>query len=154
MNIKRLEELNLSENFMTKINSSIAKPKNLTTLDLSNNNLETIEPQSLENLTHLSTVCVSGNSKLQMEALEVVLACKKLHSLHSRRHFSERKDELNRSEMKKFDVCSRNFVIPYSPGDAPHIQLGDHEKIYKMDSCPKGIALIINNHSYQHYYRN
>ena len=153
LNIILLEELNLSGNLITKVNESIAKLSYLTTLDLSNNNLETIEPQSFENLDNLLTVYLSGNPKLKMEALKVVLACNRLRILYSPRHLLARKNELNRLEAEKFEVVnvlgSGSFVIPYIPDDAPHIQLGDHEKVYKMDSSPKGIAIIINNYSYQ-----
>ena len=156
LKIKLLKELNLSGNFITKVDASIAKLKNLTTLDLSNNNLETIEPQ-FENLTHLLTVDLSGNSKLQMKALKAVLACKSLRFFYSPGHFIKRKKELNPWERTKFDAViawSGNFVVPYSSEDSPHIPLGDREKMYKMNSFPKGIALIINHHSYRHFYGN
>jgi hypothetical protein len=152
LGIEWLEVLNLKGNFLISINRSISNLQNLITLDLSDNNLETIEPGSFENLANLLTVFLSGNSKLQMAALKVVLACERLHIMHSPRHLSDRSNELNPLDREKFDSVnvagSGNFFIPYTPEDASHIDLGDHEKIYKMDSCPKGIAIIINNYSY------
>ena len=153
LNIECLEVLNLKGNFIAKVNRNISNLRNLTTLDLSDNNLETIEPESFENLDNLLAVYLSGNSKLQMAALKVVLACERVRILDSPRHLSDRKYELNQMEQDKFDAVNfagkGNFVIPYTPEDAPHIDLEDHEKIYKMNSRPKGIAIIINNYSYQ-----
>ncbi len=152
LDIEWLEVLNLKGNFLRSINRNISNLQNLITLDLSDNNLETIEPASVENLANLLTVYLSGNSKLQMAALKVVLACESLRIMHPPRHLSDRSNELNPLERAKFDSVSvarsGNFVIPYTPEDAPHIDLGDHEKIYKMDSCPKGIVIIIHNYSY------
>jgi hypothetical protein len=151
LNVECLEVLNLKGNFIAKVNRNISNLQNLTTLDLSDNNLETIEPESFENLDNLLAVYLSGNSKLQMSALKVVLACGRLRILDSPRHLS--KYELNQMEQDKFDAVKfsgkGNFVIPYTPEDAPHIDLEAHEKIYKMNSRPKGIAIIINNYSYQ-----
>ena len=153
LNIERLEVLNLKGNFIAKVNRNISDLQNLNKLDLSDNNLETIEPESFENLDNLLAVYLSGNSKLQMSALKVVLACERVRILDSPRHLSVRKYELNQMEQDKFDAVNfagkGNFVIPYTPEDAPHIDLEDHEKIYKMNSRPKGIAIIINNYSYQ-----
>ena len=153
LNIECLEVLNLKGNVLTSVNRSISNLRNLTTLDLSDNNLEAMESESFENLGNLLAVYLSGNSKLQMAALKVVLACQRLRILDSPRHLADRKHELNQLDGSKFDAVNfagkGNVVIPYTPEDAPHINLEDHEKIYKMDSRPKGIAIIINNYSYQ-----
>ena len=154
LNVKRLEKLILKGNLQTKLNASIAKLEHLTSLDLSNNRLKTIEPQSCENLANLFKVYLLGNPKLEIEALKVVLACERLRTLYSPPELSDRINELNPFQRKKFNAvsvahaASGEFVIPYTPKDAPHIQLGNHKKIYKMNSCPKGIALIINNYCY------
>ena len=93
-------------------------------MDLSVNNLETIEPESFENLDNLLAVYLSGNSTLQMAALKVVLACERVRILDSPRHLSDRKYELNQMEQDKFDAVNfagkGNFVIPYTPEDTPH----------------------------------
>ena len=152
LKMKYLEVLNLNGNLITSVNQSISSLQNLTTLDLSHNKLEIIESGSLEELPNVLKVYLSGNSKLQMAALKVVLACERLRILHSPRHLVERKDELNPLEREKFDAVNvagpGSFVIPYTPEDASHIDLNDTKKMYKMDSCPKGIAIIINNYSY------
>ena len=153
--IECLEELNLKGNFIAKVNRNVSNLQNLTTLNLSDNNLETIEPESFENLGNLLAVYLSGNSTLQMAALKVVLACERVRILDSPRHLSDRKYELNQMEQDKFDAVNiagkGNFVVPYTPEDAPHIDLEDHEKIYKMNSRPKGIAIIINNYLYPQF---
>ena len=150
LNIKLLEVLSLKGNFLKTVTKTMSELQNLTTLDLSNNNLETIETESCENLANLLTVDLSGNSKLKMEAIKVVLKCERLRILHSPPHISARKSELDPLEKKKFDAVSGTFVIPYTPEDVPHIDLEDREKIYKMDTRPKGLAIIINNYSYKH----
>ena len=155
LNIKRLEELIFKGNLLAKIDTSIAELEHLTTLDLSNNKLKTIEPQSCENLANLFKVYLLGNPKLKIEALKVVLLCERLRILYSPPQLSAKINELNSLERKKFNAvsvaASGDFVIPYTPRDAPHIHLGDYEKIYKMNSCPKGIALIINNYSFEYH---
>ena len=153
LNIKCLEELILKGNFLTNIDSSIRKLEHLATLDLSNNKIKTIQPQSCENIDNLFKVCLLGNPKLEIQALKVVLACKRLHILYSPPQLFDRINELNPLEREKFNAvsvaASGEFVIPYTSRNTPHIDIGDYEKIYKMDSCPKGIALIINNYLYQ-----
>jgi hypothetical protein len=149
LNIECLEVLNLKGNFIAKVNRNISKLQNLTTLDLSDNNLGTIQPGSFENLGNLLAVYPSGNSKLEMAALKVVLACERLRILDSPRHLSARINELNRLEQNKFDAVTRNSVIPYTPKYAPQsIGLENRERFYKMDSHPKGMAIIFNNYSY------
>jgi hypothetical protein len=149
LNIKCLEVLNLKGNFIAKFNGNESNLQNLTTLDLSDNNLETIEPGSFENLGNLLAVYLSGNSKLEVAALKVVLACERLRILDSPRHLSARINELNKLEQNKFDAVTRNSVIPYTPKYAPQsIDLENRERFYKMDSHPKGMAIIFNNYSY------
>jgi hypothetical protein len=153
LEIERLEVLNLKGNFITKVNANISNLHNLTTLDLSDNNLETIEPGSFKNLGNFLTVNLPGNSKLHMAALKVVLACERVRILDSPGHLSLRMNELNQLEQEKFNAVefsgTGSFVTPYTTKNAPHIRLESHERIYKMDSCRKGIAIILSNCSYK-----
>ena len=63
--------------------------------------------------------------------------------------------ELNHWEQDKFNKvvgCGKEecHVFPYTPENAPcYIDIDGNQKIYKMDSCPKGMAIIFNNVSYK-----
>ena len=148
-----LRELNLKGNQITSIDYDISNLKNLTHLDLSNDNLETIQ-SDLQKLKNILAISVSGNPKFDIQSLKKVLACQRLRILDAPACLFEKEEELNPLEQDKFNKVVKssmeeNFVIPYTPDDAPHIDINNNEKIYKMDSCPKGIVVIINNVSYE-----
>ena len=147
-----LEELNLKGNSIESIDRGVSSLKNLTCLDLSDNHLKAIATESLEQLHNLFAVYITGNYELKTKALKVILACKRLCILRFKELLDER-NELNQLEQEKFDAVTsagnESFVIPYTPQRAPHIDLQNFEKVYKMDSQPKGLAIIINIKSYK-----
>lgn len=109
LKIKRLEELNLKGNSIPSITKEMLehqKLKNLTTLDLSDNKIINIE--SLQGFDNLMNVYLSGNSKLELSALKVILKCEKLQKLEIPEHLENREGGLNERERSKFkDVTNR-----------------------------------------------
>ena len=98
----------------------------------------------------------SGNPNFDIQSSKKVLACQRLRILDAPACLLEKVEELSPSEQDKLNKVVKssmdeNFVIPYTPDDAPHIDINNNEKIYKMDSCPKGIVIIFNNVSYKYY---
>ena len=148
-----LGELNLKGNHITSIDYDISNLRNLTHLDLSHNNLQTIK-SDLQKLENILAIYISGNPKFDIESLKKVLACQRLRILDAPACLFEKVVELNPSEQDKFNKVVKasmkeNFVIPYTPEDAPHIDISNNEKVYKMDSCPKGLVIIFNNFLYK-----
>ncbi|CAB4010257.1 volume-regulated anion channel subunit LRRC8A-like [Paramuricea clavata] len=158
LKIEWLEVLNLKGNSITSIEKSISELKNLNKLDLSDNGLKTIVGrESLKELDRLFEVNLLGNPNLNRTALQVVLACKNLGNLRYPKISSDERNQLNQEEKKRFDTAVKfameeTSVIPFTPENAPHINLRDNEEIYEMDSNPiKGIAIIFNMYSYAEY---
>ncbi|XP_028393449.1 uncharacterized protein LOC114517824 [Dendronephthya gigantea] len=147
-----LEELNLKGNSITLIDERVLSLKYLTSLDLSKNKIKTIKAGSLEQLKNLFTVDVTGNSGLGIPGLKVILACERLCILRCSNKLSDKRNDLNKTEREKFDAVTsakiESFVIPYTPEKAPHIDVQNTQKNYKMNSQPKGVAIIINIRSF------
>ena len=152
LKLDRLEKLCLKGNLLESVSQSISGLENLATLDLSDNHIETIDNDSIEKNTNLLDLNLSGNSKLTMNAVRTVLACKKLDKLHLPQHVSRQKSELNNSQQEAFDKFSiserGDQVIAFKLEANPSLDLTP-DKIYKMDSSPKGITIIINNYSFR-----
>ena len=146
-----LEKLSLKGNHITSINCDKSNLKNLTHINLSDNGLKTVTPD-LEKLENVFAIYLSGNPEFTVQSLKAVLACPRLRILDPAPHMFQIVHELNSSEQEKFSRCvkmtKKETVIPYTPGDVPHIDIDNTDKIYKMDSSPKGVAIIFNNVSY------
>ena len=163
LRVIHLEELILKNNSIKSIQDDICHLKSLTTVDISNNELEHI-PGNIEALCNLLTLRLSNNPKLEVSAIKNVLACKRLRVLEMPPLTEAQEKELNDEEKKKFATINvqltitgkGDHVIPYTPKSAPQISevfQDNPESVYKMDSRPKGIALIINNISFQAHCR-
>ena len=152
LKLDRLEKLCLKGNLLKSVSPSISRLENLASLDLSGNHIKTIDGGSIENNPNLLVVNLSGNTGLTMTAVRTVLACKKLETFHPPQHVTRQKDELDDSHRATFDkvsICDKgDLVTAFKPDVAPSFDL-TQDKIYKMDSSPKGIAIIINNYSFQ-----
>ena len=149
-----LHSLNLKGNHITSIDCDIFNLKNLIRIDLSDNRLETVTPD-LEKLEKVFSMALSGNPEFTVQSLKAVLALPQLSTLYPSQHMFQEAEELDHWEQDKFNkVVGRGKieynVCPYTPENAPcYIDIDSNEKIYKMDSCPKGMAIIFNNVSYK-----
>ena len=149
-----LDSLNLKGNHITSIDCDIFNLKNLTRIDLSHNSLKTVTPD-LKKLEKVISIDLSGNPEFTVQSLKAVLALPRLNTLYPSQHMFQKAKELNHWEQDKFNKvvgCGKIecYVCPYTAGNAPcYIDIDSNEKIYKMDSCPKGMAIIFNNVSYK-----
>ena len=149
-----LESLNLKGNHITSIDCDLSNLKNLIRIDLSDNGLKTVT-SNFGNLVRLSSLNLSGNPEFTVQSLDIVLACPELRNLDSPPHLFQKVHELNSLKQRNFFeyvsrfISEEIFVVPYTPENAPHIDKDDTDKIYKMDSRPKGVAIIFNNLSYK-----
>ena len=149
-----LHSLNLKGNHIISIDCDIFNLKNLARIDLSHNRLKNVTPD-LKMLEKVFSMALSGNPEFTVQSLKVVLALPRLRILYPSQHMFQEAEKLNHWEQDKFNkVVGRGeiecYVCPYTPESAPcYIDIDSNEKIYKMDSCPKGMAIIFNNVSYK-----
>ena len=154
LKMERLDSLNLKGNHITSIDCNIFNLKNLTHIDLSHNGLKTVTPD-LKKLEKVFSIDLSGNPEFTVQSLKAVLALPRLNTLYASQHMFQKANELNHEEHDKFNKvvgCGKTEcnVHLYTPENAPcYIDIDSNEKIYKMDSCPKGMAIIFNNVSYK-----
>ena len=172
-----LRSLSLVKCCLTCIPKAIFQTcESLETLDLSNNRITSV-PENIAALRYLNTLNIAGNKVT--EGVEHIFKINSLQVLNLRENNSLRPDQIashprlsklyvdetvvsNLSEEMKtalegvIDTGRPSpgdvTVIEYSPSRAPYIEEArkDREKVYKMTSKPKGLALIFNFGFYEH----
>ena len=154
LKMEMLEELNLKQNSIESIDEGASSLKNLSSLDLSHNNLKAISKGSLEQLYNLFAIYITdtGEFKLGKPALKVIMACKRLCILRINELSNELWNTLTPREQERFDAITlaedKTFVIPFTE-ESSHIEIENYAKAYKMNSRPKGLAIIINIKSFE-----
>lgn len=154
-----LDVLDLKHNSIKSIPDGIDQLTNLTEMDLSNNELKTI-PESFQKLGNLLILYLSNNPNLKVSEIKKVFSCQKLQLLLTSPLSESQENELNDEEKEKYSkitlklrcACTHDHVIPYDPASAPHVSKifqTNPDRVYKMDSSPKGITVIINNFYFQ-----
>ena len=146
-NCESLETLNLSYNRIKSVPENIAALHYLHTLDIAGNQVtEGVEHiMKIESLTVLN---LRENDSLQNVPNEIVVHPGIRKLFVNGTVVSNMSAEMKHNLQGVIDTGRRSpddaTVIEYSPSKAPHIEKvrNDREKVYKMTSKPKGLALI------------
>ena len=153
-NCESLEKLDLSYNSITSVPENIAALHYLHTLNIAGNNV-TEGVEHIVNIDSLQVLNLSENNSLQNVPNQLA-GHPSLRKLYVNETIFEKMTEEMQEALKGvLDTGRRSpddiTVIEYSPSKAPDIEKArkDREKLYKMTSKPKGLALIFNFFSYK-----
>lgn len=158
-NCEFLETLDLSYNRIKSVPENIAALHYLHTLNIAGNQV-TEGVEHIMKIDSLTVLNLRENDSLQNVPNEIVghPGIRKLYVNGT--VVSRMSKEMKQNLQGIIDTGRRSpddiTVIEYSPSKAPHIEKArnDREKVYKMTSKPKGLALIFNVFSYEPYMGN
>ncbi|XP_015780009.1 PREDICTED: volume-regulated anion channel subunit LRRC8A-like [Acropora digitifera] len=154
-NCEFLETLDLSNNMIKSVPENIAALHNLHTLNIAGNQV-TEGVEHIMKIDSLTVLNLRGNNSLQNVPNGIVghPGIRKLYvngtvvSNMSAEMKQNLQGVINTGRRPPKDIT----VIEYSPSKVPHIEkvMNDREKVYKMTSKPKGLALIFKVVTYYH----
>lgn len=154
-NCESLETLDLSYNKITSVPENIADLHYLHTLNIAGNKV-TEGVEHIIKIDSLQVLNLRENNALQ-NVPEQIKSHPRLRKLYvNEAVFLNMSEEMKKTLEGVIDTGRRSpddvTVIEYSPSRASHIEEArkDREKVYKMTSKPKGLALIFNFFSYEH----
>ena len=153
-NCGSLETLDLSYNRINSVPENIAALRYLHTLNIAGNKV-TEGVEHIIKIDSLTVLNLRENNSLQNVPNQIA-GHPRLRKLYvNETVFSNMSEEMKKTLEGVIDTGERSpdevTVIEYSPSKAPHIEKvrKESEKVYKMTSKPKGLALIFNFFTYE-----
>ena len=154
-NRESLETLDLSHNRITTIPENITDLQYLHTLNIADNKV-TQGVEHIAKIDSLQVLNLRENNSLQKIPNQIAVHPRLRKLYVNETVFSNMTEAMQEALKGVIDLERRSpddiTVIEYSPSKAPYIEEArkHREKVYKMTSKPKGLALIFNFSSYKH----
>lgn len=154
-NCKSLETLDLSHNMITSVPKNIADLHYLHTLNIAGNKV-TEGVEHIIKIDRLQVLDLKENDSLQ-NVPDQIASHPMLRKLYVDETLVSNMSEEMKTTLQGVIHTGRRSpddvtVLKYLPSKAPNIEKArkDRERVYKMTSNPKGLAMIFNFVSYEH----